>query len=91
MKDILQRIDIAELLTKWGIELSEFRIEYKRRRAINFQTLADFVAECSFFMASSEATEEGQNLVQVVEQRPHNHGNSAPMDRRLKMVVDIKE
>ena len=35
-------------MLKWSIELSEYGLEFRPRKFIKAQTLADFVAECSF-------------------------------------------
>ena len=48
LKDILQRVDLSGRLVKWSIELSEYDIEFKGRKAIKAQVLADFIAECTF-------------------------------------------
>ncbi|XP_042942589.1 uncharacterized protein LOC122276744 [Carya illinoinensis] len=46
---ILRKPDCIERLIGWSIELSEFDIEYEPRKAIEGQTMADFVAEFSDF------------------------------------------
>ncbi|GFS28943.1 hypothetical protein Acr_00g0004750 [Actinidia rufa] len=45
LKHILQQPDTSGRLLKWSIELSEFHIEYKPRKAIKAQALADFIVE----------------------------------------------
>ena len=35
-------------MVKWSIELSEYGLEFRLRKSIKAQALADFVAECSF-------------------------------------------
>ena len=35
-------------MVKWSIELSEYGLEFRPRKSIKAQALADFVAECSF-------------------------------------------
>lgn len=49
---------------KWTMELSQYDIEYKPRKAIKGQALADFVAELSFSGDSNtEATKPHKKLV----------------------------
>ena len=45
MKQVLHKRETSGRLTKWAIELSEFDIRYKPRRAIKGQILANFVLE----------------------------------------------
>ena len=45
MKQVLQKPETSGRLMKWAIELSEFDIRYKPKRAIKGQVLADFVME----------------------------------------------
>ncbi|KAA3479600.1 retrovirus-related Pol polyprotein from transposon gypsy [Gossypium australe] len=47
-RDILSRVDTSRRMTKWGIKLAEFGIEYAPQKVIKAQILADFMAECSF-------------------------------------------
>ena len=35
-------------MVKWNVELSKYSLEFRPKRAIKAQILADFVAECSF-------------------------------------------
>ena len=48
IKDILQKMSSSGRMVKWSVELSEYSLEFRPRRAIKAQILADFVAECSF-------------------------------------------
>ena len=48
IKDILQKMSSSGRMVKWSVELSEYSLEFRPRRAIKAQVLADFVAECSF-------------------------------------------
>lgn len=41
------KLDAFDGLVKWLVELSEFDITYRPRRAIKSQALADFVAKCT--------------------------------------------
>ena len=50
--DIINNADATGQVTKWGIELTAFDINYKPRNAIRSQALANFVAD------STEAMEE---------------------------------
>lgn len=42
---MLQKPDVASLLTKWVLELNKFNIKVTTAKAIKGQALADFVAE----------------------------------------------
>lgn len=42
---ILHRPDLAGRLTKWPIEMSEFDVAYKSRKALKAQQLTDFIVE----------------------------------------------
>ena len=35
-------------MVKWSIELSEYGLEFRPRKSIRAQALADFMAECTF-------------------------------------------
>ena len=48
IKEILQKMSNSGRMVKWSVELSEYSLEFRPRRAIKAQILADFVAECSF-------------------------------------------
>ncbi|XP_072056383.1 uncharacterized protein [Arachis hypogaea] len=45
LRQILAKPDLAERLTKWSIELSEFDISYQSRGSPKAQALADFISE----------------------------------------------
>ena len=45
LKMLLQRSDFSGRITKWGVQLGLFGIEYKPRTAIKGPVLADFLAE----------------------------------------------
>ena len=45
LNDIINNRDATGRIAKWAIELLQFDIKYKPRRAIKSQVLADFVAE----------------------------------------------
>ncbi len=45
LKMLLQRSDFARRITKWGVQLGSFDIEYKPRTVIKGQVLADFKVE----------------------------------------------
>ena len=48
LKKILHKPDVSGRLLKWSIEISGFDINFKARRAIKAQALADFIAETAF-------------------------------------------
>ena len=45
LKKSMNKLEAAERLIQWAIELSEFDIRYQPRNAIKAQALADFIAE----------------------------------------------
>ena len=45
LKKAMNRLEAAERLIQWAVELSEFDIRYQPRHAIKAQALADFIAE----------------------------------------------
>ncbi|XP_074352802.1 uncharacterized protein LOC141691954 [Apium graveolens] len=47
LRNILHSPKASGRLMKWAIELGEFDIKYKPRRAIKAQALADFMVECN--------------------------------------------
>ena len=47
IKEILQKMSSSGRMVKWSVELSEYSLEFRPRRAIKAQIRADFVAECS--------------------------------------------
>ncbi|XP_058774357.1 uncharacterized protein LOC131648633 [Vicia villosa] len=48
VKQLLARPDMAGRMLRWSLELAEFDIKYKGRKALKAQVLADFVAEMAF-------------------------------------------
>lgn len=45
---MLYKPEVSGQLAAWAMELGQYVLEYHPRTAIKGQTLADFVAECSF-------------------------------------------
>jgi hypothetical protein len=45
LKDIINNSDAIGRVTKWGIELAAFDIDYKPHTAIKSQALAEFMAD----------------------------------------------
>ena len=45
LRMLLQRSDFSRRITKWGVQLGSFDIEYKPRTTIKRQVLADFIAK----------------------------------------------
>ena len=58
MKQVLHKLETSGRLMKWAIELSEFDIRYKPKRAIKGKVLADFVME----FTSTEPTKNAQTV-----------------------------
>jgi len=47
IRKVLQNSDVAGRMVRWAVELSEFDMQYERRRPIKGQVYADFVVELS--------------------------------------------
>ena len=45
LKKSMNKLEAAERLIQWAIELSEFDVKYQPRNAIKAQALADFIAK----------------------------------------------
>lgn len=45
LRQILYRLDLAETLTKWVVDLTEFEISIKSRKALKAQLFVGFIAE----------------------------------------------
>ena len=56
LKKAMNRLEAAERVIQWAVELSEFDIRYQPRHAIKAQALADFIAE---FTLSHDEAEDG--------------------------------
>ncbi|GMJ08372.1 hypothetical protein HRI_004506400 [Hibiscus trionum] len=61
----------------WGVELSEFGVEYRPQKAIKAQVLADFVAECTF---ASQKTILPVENVDVSKETKEAHQHSSWTD-----------
>ena len=48
LKEVLQKMTTSGRMVKWNIELSEYSLEFRPRKSIKAQALAEFVAECTF-------------------------------------------
>ena len=48
LRQILQRLDMSGRLTKWPVELGEFKVNYRPKTTIKGQALVDFVAEFTY-------------------------------------------
>ena len=47
IRKVLQKLDVAERMVRWAVELSEFDAQYEPRGSIKGQAYADFVVELS--------------------------------------------
>ena len=61
MKQILHKPETSRRLVKWAIELSEFDIRYKSKKAVKWKILADFIIEFTPAQ-STEATQLAPDL-----------------------------
>ena len=52
LKMLLQRSDFSRRITKWGVHLESFGVEYKPRTAIKGQILAEFLAEFQYDLSN---------------------------------------
>ena len=48
LREVLQRMISSGRMVKWSIEHSEYGLEFRPRKSIKAQALADFMAECTF-------------------------------------------
>lgn len=55
LKKIFENPDTSGRVAKWAIELSEYGIKFEPRRAIKTQALADFLAEMTIDVGSSDS------------------------------------
>ena len=60
LKKAMNRLEAAERLIQWAVELSEFDIRYQPRHAIKAQALADFIVE---FTPNHDETENSKRWV----------------------------
>jgi hypothetical protein len=61
LNDIFGNRDSSGRINKWVMELSEYVVDFKKRSAIKYQILADFMAECM---------EPGSQIEEVVFESP---------------------
>ena len=57
LKQVFSKPETSGRLIKWGIELSQYEIEFHPRAAIKGQALADFVNECTNFISERSIKE----------------------------------
>jgi len=50
----VQKLDVVGRMARWGVELSEFDVQYEPRGPIKGQVYADFVIELSLTDAQQE-------------------------------------
>ena len=50
----MQKLDVVGRMARWGVELSEFDVQYEPRGPIKGQVYADFVIELSLTDAQQE-------------------------------------
>ena len=82
-------------MVKWSIELSEYGLEFRARKSIKAQALADFVTECSF--QKSQGTEHHsapvcddkveETLRQTKVWSIYVDGSSAPENARAGILL----
>ena len=48
LKEVLKRMTTSGRMVKRSIELSEYGLEFRPRKSIKAQALADFMTECTF-------------------------------------------
>ena len=65
LKKAMNKLEAAERLIHWAIELSEFDIKYQPRHAIKAQALADFIAEFTPSHNDSEVVEDEKWIIHV--------------------------
>ena len=63
LKKAMNKLEVVRRLIQWAIELSEFDVRYKPRKAIKAQVLADFIAEFTPNQGEQNRMNEAQRWV----------------------------
>ena len=67
LKKVMNKLEAAERLIQWAIELGEFDIRYQPRSVINAQALVDFIAKFTPNHGDLEKVEEDWRWVIYVD------------------------
>ena len=63
LKKAMNKLEVVRRLIQWAIELSEFDVRYKPRKAIKAQVLADFIAEFTPNQGEQDRMDKAQRWV----------------------------
>ena len=63
LKKAMNKLEAVRRLIQWAIELSEFDVRYKPRKAIKAQVLADFIAEFTPNQGEQDGMDKAQRWV----------------------------
>ncbi|KAK0587832.1 hypothetical protein LWI29_029584 [Acer saccharum] len=77
LRQVLQKPELAERLTKWAMEISEFDIQFRPRTSVKGQAVADFIAEHSNPDVFSLSTERVCRWEMFVDGSSNRHGSGA--------------
>jgi hypothetical protein len=60
LKDIMRNREATRRIGKWAAELNEFNIDYVHRSSIQYQALADFIADWTPGAQEEEANKDAE-------------------------------
>jgi hypothetical protein len=60
LKDIMRNREATERIGKWAAELNEFSIDYVHRSLIQYQALADFIADWTSGALEEETNKDAE-------------------------------
>ena len=73
LKKSMNKLEAAERLIQWAIELSEFDVKYQPRNAIKAQALADFIAKFTPCQGNLDEREDNKTWVVHVDESSTIH------------------
>ena len=73
LKKAINKLEAAERLIQWAIELSEFDVRYQPRIAIKTQALANFIAKFTLSNDDLEGVEDSKKWVIHVDSSSMQH------------------
>ena len=85
LKKVMNKLEAAERLIQWAIELGEFDIRYQPRSVINAQALVDFIAKFTPNHGDLEKVEEDWRWVIYVD------GSSTLYARGIGVILNSPE
>ena len=93
LKKAMNRLEAAEWVIQWAVDLSEFDIRYQPRHAIKAQALADFIVK--FTPSHDEAGDSKRWVVHVDDSSTRHAGGigvvlQSPKGDKLKHKVRLQ-